>query len=146
MDVTERGALDFREFAMGMYLIQAIQSCFIASLPSMVPPELHELFSDPALFPPCRRPSHSLQAKTSSIQSSPSQSQILIVPGNSIPTPGNIPLVDSWDVSPIERFEANKHFQKLDLDSKGYLEKKTVTNFMSTYNLVPEDLARIWYV
>ena len=147
MDVTERGALNLREFAMGMYLIQAIQSRSITSVPSTVPPELDELFSDPTLFdlhPTSRRPSHSLRSKTSSIQSPPSRSQILQIPGN-IQTP-HVPLVDSWDITPIEMFEANKHFQKLDLDRKGYIEGKTVTSFMSNYNLVSEDLARIWCV
>ena len=134
---------------MGMYLIQTIQSCFLSAVPSTVSPELHELFSDRALFdlhPTSGRSSHSLQSKSSSMQLSPSRSQILL--GSNIPTPVHISSADDdpWDVSPIERFEANKHFQKLDLDQKGYIEGKTVTQFMSTYNLVSEDLAHIWCV
>jgi hypothetical protein len=151
VDVTERGALDFREFAMGMYLIQAIQSRFITSIPSTVSPELYEVFSDTALFdlhPTPRRPSHSLHSKTSSIQLSRSRSpQILLVPATATLTPAHSPPADdSWDVSPIEKFEADKQFQKLDLDHKGYIGAKTVTNFISSYNLVSEDLARIWCV
>ena len=64
------------------------------------------------------------------------------------PTPVNISPADdsSWEVSPIERFEANKHFQKLDSNRNGYVEGKQATNFMWNYNLSSEDLARIWYV
>ena len=148
MDVTERGALNFREFAMGMYLIQAIQSRLITSVPSTVPPELHDLFSGPALIdlhPTPKRPLHSQHRSSSSLHSSsPSQSQILLMP----PTPEYIPPAadDSWDVSPIERFEANKHFQKLDYNRNGYIEGKQAANFMLNYNLSSEDLARIWYV
>ena len=145
MDVTERGALNFREFAMGMYLIKALESCLIASVPSTVPPELHDLFSSPALFdlhPTSIRPLHSHQSSPS-LQSSPTQSQILLIP----PTPVHILPADvSWDVSPIERFEANKHFQKLDYNRNGYIEGKQAANFMLNYNLSSEDLARIWYV
>lgn len=143
MDVTERGALNFCEFAMGMYLIQALHSCLIASVPSTVPPELHELFSSPALLdlhPTSKPPLHSRPSRSSSPppQSSPTQSQIL--PGS---TPVHI-LDDSWDVLPIERFEANKHFQKLDFNRIGYIEGKQATNFMLNYKLSSEDLARIW--
>ena len=147
MDVTERGALNFREFAMGMYLIQAIQSRLITSVPSTVPSELRDLFSGPALFdlhPTPKRPLHSLRSSSSPHSSSPSQSQILPMP----PTPEYVPPAadDSWDVSPIERFEANKHFQKLDYNRNGYIEGKQAANFMLNYNLSSEDLARIWYV
>lgn len=145
VDVTERGALNFREFAMGMYLIQALESRLITSVPSTVPPELHDLFSSPALFdlhPSSKRPLHSHRS-SSSTQSSPTQSEILPTP----PTPVHItPADDSWEVSPIERFEANKHFQKLDSNRNGYVEGKQATNFMWNYNLSSEDLARIWYV
>lgn len=145
VDVTERGALNFREFAMGMYLIQAIQSCLIASVPSTVPPELHDLFSGPALFdlhPTSKRPLDSHQSSLS-LRSSPTQSQISPLP----PTPAHNPPADvSWDVLPIERFEANKHFQKLDYNRNGYIERKQAANFMLNYNLSSEDFARIWYV
>jgi epidermal growth factor receptor substrate 15 len=145
VDVTERGALNFCEFAMGMYLIQALESCLIASVPSTVPPELHDLFSSRALFdshPTSKRPLHSHRS-SSSLQSSPMHSQMLLIP----PTSGHIPPAhDSWDVSPIERSEANKHFQKLDSDRNGYIEGKQATNFMWNYNLSSEDLAHIWYV
>jgi epidermal growth factor receptor substrate 15 len=147
VDVTERGALDFCEFAMGMYLIQAIESRFIASVPSTVSPELHDLFSDPALFdlhPTPKRPLHSHHS-SSSPQSSPTQSQISPVPRTQ--ASAHILLADdSWDVTPIEKFEANKHFQKLDFNCNGYIEGKQAANFMWNYNLSSEDLARILYV
>lgn len=152
MDVTERGALDFREFAMGMYLIQAIQSCSITSVPSTVPPELHDLFLDPALLdlhPTSKRPPHLHRSKTSSTSlshSSSSRSQILL--GSKTPlAPVHIsPEYDSWDISPTERVGADKNFHKLDLDCKGYIEGKTAANFMLKYKLSPPDLARIWCV
>ena len=147
MDVTERpgGALNFREFAMGMYLIQALQSCLITSVPSTVPTELHDLFSSPALLdlhatskPPLH--SHHSSSSSSSLlsQSSQMQSQIL-------QTPVHI-LNDSWDVLPIERLQANKIFQDLDFNRNGYIEGKQAANFMMNYNLSSEELARIWYV
>ena len=145
MDFMERGALNFREFAMGMYLIRALESCLIASVPSTVTPELHDLFSSRALFdshPSSKRPSHSHQS-SSPPQSSPTQSQILSIPSTSV---YNIPTDDSWDVSANEMFEANKHFQKLDFNRNGYIEGKQAANFMWNYNLSSEDLARIWYV
>jgi epidermal growth factor receptor substrate 15 len=154
--MTERGALDFREFAMGMYLIQAIQSCYMASVPSTIPPELQELFSDPALLdlhPTAKRPAHSLQSKASlrpSPSHSHSHSHSQILP--SVPE-SNIPMIpvhslpdDSWDVSLIERAEAENHFQKLDLDHKGYIEGVTAANFMLSYKLSSADLAHIWCV
>lgn len=151
MDITERGALDFREFAMGMYLIQALQSCFILSVPSTVPPELHELFSDPTLFdlrPKSQRPSHAHGSKSPGLHLSPSGSFILpSVPGSNIPlTPVHNPPADDWDVPPVERVEADKHFRKLDLDRNGYIEGKTAANFMLSYRLSSADLARIWCV
>ena len=142
VDFTERGALNFREFAMGMYLIQAIESCLIPSVPSTVPPELHDLFSNPALFvsqSSSKRPSQSHRSSSSPSQSSPTQSQIL-------PVTTSTPADDSWDVTPIEIFEADKHFQKLDFNRNGYIEGKQAANFMWNYNLSSEDLARIWYV
>ena len=144
MDVTERGALNFREFAMGMYLIHAFESCIIASVPSTVSPELHDLFSSPALFdlhPTSKRPSHPHQS-SSAPQLSPTQSQVLPIRR----APVDLPADGAWDVSPIERFEANKHFQKLDFDRNGYIEGKQAVNFMLNYNLPSEDLARIRYV
>ena len=139
VDVTERGALNFREFSMGMYLIQALQSCLIASVPSTVPTELHDLFSSLAILdsdPTTSKPPLHSRRSSSPLQSSPTQPQIL-------PTPGHI-LEDSWDVLPIERFEANKHFQELDFNRNGYIEGKQAANFMLNYNLSSEDLARIW--
>jgi epidermal growth factor receptor substrate 15 len=145
VDATERGALNFYEFAMGMYLIQALELCLIASVPSTIPLELHDLFSSSALFdihPTSNRPFHSHRS-SSSPRSSPTQSQISPRPT----TPAHIPPAEvSWDVSPIERFEANKHFQKLDPNRNGYIEGKQAANFMWNYNLSSEDLARIWYV
>lgn len=141
VEVTERGALNFREFAMGMYLIQALQSCLIASVPSTVPPELHDLFSSPALLdlqPTSKRPPLHSRQSSSPPQSSLRRSQIL-------PTSVHT-LDDSWDVLPMERFEANKHFQKLDFNRNGYIEGRQAANFMLNYNLSSEDLARIWYV
>ena len=123
---------------MGMYLIQAIESCLITSVPSTVPPELDDLFSTPALMdlnPTSKRLLHSQQF-FSPPQSSPMQSQML-------PSPVYIP-EDSWDVLPVERFEANKLFQKLDFNRNGYIEGKQAANFMLNYNLSSEDLARIW--
>ena len=145
VDVTERGALNFREFAMGMYLIQSLQSCLIVSVPSTVPPELHDLFSSPPLVdldPTFKRPLHSRQSSSPPPpplpQSSTTQTQIL-------PTPVHIlPADNSWDVLPIERFEAIKHFQKLDFNRNGYIEGKQAANFMLNYNLSSEDLAHIW--
>ena len=137
---------------MGMYLIQAIQSCFITSIPSTIPPELDELFLDTSLLDlrsTSKRPPSSLRSKNSSLQSSPRRPQLLpSVFGSNIPlTPAHTPPKDdSWDISHIERIEAREIFQSLDPDRKGYIEGKTAANFMLTYKLTSTDLAHIWCV
>ncbi|PPQ79333.1 hypothetical protein CVT25_002563 [Psilocybe cyanescens] len=46
IDQNARGSLDFREFSLGMYLIQALQSCLISSVPDSFPRELFNQFPD----------------------------------------------------------------------------------------------------
>ncbi|KAF8950785.1 hypothetical protein BDZ97DRAFT_1892340 [Flammula alnicola] len=147
VDRNESGGLDFREFAMGMYLIHAFQSCLISVVPTSIPQDLHDQFADleipssapsSSLPPQSRRPTPSLRASSSKPHLSTP------VSGNSTPLSTNHEHEEHWAILPHEKIESDKHFYKLDLNRKGYIEMDTAAKFMLSYDLSQADLGHIW--
>jgi epidermal growth factor receptor substrate 15 len=52
----------------------------------------------------------------------------------------------AWDVTPAEKASADKHFDVLDEQKRGYVESDVVVPFMLQSNLPETDLASIWLV
>jgi epidermal growth factor receptor substrate 15 len=50
----------------------------------------------------------------------------------------------TWDVTPAEKASADKHFDGLDKQKRGYVESDVVVPFMLRSNLPESDLASIW--
>lgn len=148
MDKDNQGALDFRQFCMGMYLINAFQSCLIPTIPTSIPQELYDKFLDVQLLD-----SSSPAPPLSRSASSPSQPPISpgITPPTSLDTAAFSSFVDNqeqeqWDILPHEKMEADNHFLQLDPDRKGYIETATAAKFLMGYDLPQAELGRIWCV
>ncbi|PPQ70316.1 hypothetical protein CVT24_013011 [Panaeolus cyanescens] len=94
------------------------------------------------------RPSSSSAASGPTSPSLASSSESLSASVSSLavlPSPEELPVAsDVWDISFYEKFEADKQFVKLDTENKGYIDGKTATEFMLSYNMSSADLARIW--
>ncbi|KIM46718.1 hypothetical protein M413DRAFT_440303 [Hebeloma cylindrosporum] len=151
VDRSQQGTLEFREFALGMHLIHALQACYIFTVPSSIPQYLYQQFANleiPDLLPqqevqsiPSHRSRPSLRvASTSSLGSglSPAASR------SRSSSPKSRAREDHWDVTPQQKQEFDSYFYKLDLDRKGYVDEDTAANFMLAYQLPPGDLAHIW--
>ncbi|KAF9467785.1 hypothetical protein BDZ94DRAFT_1247709 [Collybia nuda] len=145
-DTQKRGTLDFSDFALGMYLIQAIASGQLISVPSTFPKQIYEKIrslntSYPSPPPPLTKvpppipykPSVKSPAFPTPLQSPRAQSFFL----NTAP-------IDGWDVSQEELSDANFHYDALKPDVSGYVEGDLAAKFMLRFNLPPEDLAHIW--
>jgi len=151
VDMTQRGSLEFREFALGMHLIHALQDCHIFTVPSSIPQHLYQQFADlqiPDLpkevhNPPSHRPKPSLRVASSSSSGSHLSSA---ASRSRSPSPNPSDRGHQWDVTPQQKQEFDGYFYKLDLERKGYVDEDTVGDFMSASRLLPGDLAHIWYV
>ncbi|KAH9478338.1 putative calcium-binding protein [Psilocybe cubensis] len=171
VDYNARGALDFREFSLGMYLIQALQSCLISSVPTSFPRELFNQFPDlnagglkrvptsPPSIQPIPGPStpplvdigsaSSANLKRSSTYSPTSTQTSSSLPGPSSGTKPQSPSngdsnPETWEILPLERRESDKQFIEVDVENKGYIDGDNAARFMLSFGLPPEDLTRIW--
>ena len=133
-----------------MYLIHALQACYIFTIPSSIPQDFYQQFADlqiSDLLPQEVYISRSHRSKpllriasTSSPGSHPSP------PASRSGSPSPKPSDKEWDVTPQQKQEFDSYFCKLDSERKGYTDEDTATNFMLAYQLPPGDLAHIWYV
>ncbi|KAJ3568260.1 hypothetical protein NP233_g5819 [Leucocoprinus birnbaumii] len=137
IDTEQRGSLNNIEFAVGMYLIQAVKTCQLTTLPSSIPshvfdqfaPKAHSPFATPRVPPksaPLPWKSPPIAVKTN--VSSPSRSN-----------------TEDWDVSIIEQAEARGHFETLDAEQKGMIDGDESARFMlKFFKLSRIDIAEIW--
>jgi len=139
IDTEQRGSLDNIEFAVGMYLIQAVKTCQLPTLPPSIPSHIFDQFSvkyhSPFMIP------RVIPKSTSTPLSR--QPSLLSVKSTISPIREN----NEWDVSVIEQAEACDHFNNLDVDKKGLLDGDDSARFMlKFFNLLPNDIAQIWSV
>jgi epidermal growth factor receptor substrate 15 len=116
--------LDVADFIVAMYFIRASMSGQLLFLPITLPPGLYEMASD--------------QAKLPTGNSGPFSTSI---PGNFFQNSSTPQL---WDVTPTEKAIADKHFDKLDAQKRGYIDCDIVVPFMLQSNLPENVLASIW--
>ena len=165
-DTRSRGSLDVADFTVGMHLIQGTMSGTLATLPAVLNPALYaSALSLPANSPPTASrlapSSPSRQQSGSSYGggaralspqitgSSFSQQQSQFAPRQSspfVPQSSFAPQAQLWDVSEVERAEADKYFGGLDPNNKGVVEGEMALPFMMASGLAVETLAHIWCV
>ncbi len=138
IDTEQRGSLNNIEFAVGMYLIQAIKTCQLTALPTSIPQHVHDQFAVKS--------------------NSPFAALASRVPPKSAPLPWKSPSLpvknaiaqsnnDPWEVSVVEQAEANGHFDTLDADKTGMIDGDESARFMlKFFRLPPGDIATIWFV
>lgn len=138
-DSTVRGALDFQEFALGMYLIESLKECRLSSVPSSIPPHITEQLANVSLVEPkFRSPLVSSDGRMSSPFYNPSLRPSPRTPSKFSPTLP--PTKDNgrtvtWDVSQSEKLESDKHFMILDSDGTGFVEEDDAVKFLMRYKL-----------
>jgi hypothetical protein len=156
VDKSGRGTLEFREFALAMHLIHALQGCYIFTVPSSIPRDLHQQFADlevpangtlPVLPETHPRPSHRSQPSLRvNLSSSPGSHLPPTASTSGLPSSNPIDGEEQWDVTPQQKQEFDNYFHKLDLERKGYVDEDTAAKFMLAYRVPPEDLSHIWCV
>ncbi|KAF5357253.1 hypothetical protein D9756_006660 [Leucocoprinus leucothites] len=138
IDTERRGSLSNIEFSVGMYLIQAVKTCQLTTLPTSIPSHIFDQFSTVKAHSPFATPrappkSAPLPCKSPSITAR-----------NTITSPVRANSED-WDVSVIEQAEARGHFDTLDIDKKGLVDGDESGRFMlKFFKLSASDIAEIW--
>jgi len=132
-----------------MYFIHALQACCIFTVPSLIPQDLYQQFTDLQIsdllsqevhIPRSPRSMPELRvASMSSPGSHPSPPALRS--GSPSPKPSD----RDWDVTPQQKQELDRYY-KINLERKGYVDEDTAANFMLAYQLPPGDLTHIWYV
>ncbi|KAF9010068.1 hypothetical protein BDQ17DRAFT_1421344 [Cyathus striatus] len=138
VDSEERGALDITNFALGMYLIQALKTCQISTVPTSIPSEIYDQLVDLA------SPDISLPT--------PSTSKALTSPWPSSSAKSNqLAREDAfqsynqtWDVTSEEKREARRYFNTLCASGEEYVDGEEAAKFLMKFKLPAEDVARIW--
>jgi hypothetical protein len=147
-----------------MYLIQGSMSGQLLSIPTTLPPGLYEQaggvsthgtggsvnFSTPG-FP--QVPRHAAVQPQSTGQASPAPPlpNRRLGPSRLAPTippfPGVAPqTTGQWDVTPAEKAGADRFFDTLDVQRRGFIEGDVAVPFMLQSNLPEDVLAQVWSV
>lgn len=171
-DTQYRGALDSTDFAIAMYFIQGLMSGQLSFIPSSLPPGLYLQASGhnqtsvrshmtgnsgsvsplTGAFPQARnnvQPQHTGQhpllqpdnTGLSAAQSRPSVRNDSSLASPSVPQNGHtLP----WDVTAAEKTTADRFFDELDSQRRGYIEGDVAVPFMLKSNLPGDALAQVW--
>ena len=157
-DVQRRGFLDLTDFTIAMYLIQALMTGKLASIPTALPqllyeeagrhsPPLNSVQSHPNLPPP--PPMHptrsNLQTSTPPATISPFADPPPRHPSSRI-GPSSRPPSPPWEVSPATKVQADHVFSTLDPRNKGRVKGERVRQYIQQSGLTPHATGRIWYV
>ncbi|KAI0822614.1 hypothetical protein BC628DRAFT_1326744 [Trametes gibbosa] len=157
-DRQRRGCLDLPDFTVAMYLIQALMTGRLASIPSSLPPQLYEdathhsrspspaarhastplqhLPPPPPLHPSRASPPHPLPPLTSSPFSG--------VPPPRHPSRGpSQPSSPRWEVTPAIRVQAEHIFSSLDPRSRGCVRGDAVHAYLRQAGLSANAATRI---
>ncbi|EAU89508.1 hypothetical protein CC1G_07734 [Coprinopsis cinerea okayama7 len=149
LDTTSRGRLNFYEFALGMYLIQALRSCHLTAVPQSIPPEVHDELHRVTSAVVNELQSPFLAPGETPVIPMPSPRLPPVPPARSPSVPSKPPVVKPktatkpWMVLPREKAEYDRSFSELDPTSRGLVSKDDVVNHLQQYQLAEEDLSQI---
>jgi epidermal growth factor receptor substrate 15 len=149
-DTQKQGNLNINDFALGMYLIQALTSGQLTTVPPSIPKHIYQQICEPTTAGKTSSSPSLLVGKTSE-EGPPPLPERLHQPSiqssrRPAPRKPDRTQSDDWDVSPAERLDADRHFDVLDPDQSGFVEGDIAAKFMLKFKLPPEDLAHIWFV
>ncbi|KAG1774243.1 hypothetical protein EV702DRAFT_1125856 [Suillus placidus] len=156
-DTQDRGALDITDFTIAMYLIQASMAGQLLSIPTSISPSLYEQaggvsihatgssanFSSPG-FPPVPRHNAVQPQLTGQASPAPPLPNRRLAPSKLAPTIPPFPGVAQWDVTASEKAGADRFFDTLDTQHRGYIEGDVAVPFMLQSNLPEDVLAQVW--
>jgi hypothetical protein len=136
-DIRKNGYLDETEFIVAMHYIAKLMDKSLATLPSILPPDVFLAASN------------SIGA-TPILASSPQPilSPVLQQRAKKIDTIGNMafnnPAAGSWDVTAHEKAQYDTFFTELDKQGKGLIGGAKAVEFFKNSKLPDTDLAKIW--
>ncbi|KAG1730581.1 hypothetical protein EDB19DRAFT_1740158 [Suillus lakei] len=156
-DTQDRGALDITDFIIAMYLIQASMSSQLLSIPTSISPSLYEQaggvsvhatggsanFSSPG-FPPVPRQMAVQPQLTGQASPAPPLPNRRLGPSRLAPSIPPFPGVTQWDVTAAEKAGADRFFDTLDLQHRGFIEGDVAVPFMLQSKLPEDVLAQVW--
>jgi epidermal growth factor receptor substrate 15 len=174
-DTQDRGALDSTDFAIAMYFIQGLMSGQLSFIPSSLSPGLYQQAASnnqasvrshitgnsgsfsplTGAFPHTRnniQPQYTgqnplLQLDNTGLSTAqprpPVRNDILTLGSSPVKQNGH---TSHWDVTTSEKTAADRFFDELDPQLRGYIEGDVAVPFMLKSNLPGEVLARVWYV
>lgn len=162
-DTHDRGALDVTDFTIAMYLIQASMSDQLSSIPTSLPPGLYEQAGAVSAhgtggsmnfspgFPQVPRQTAVQPQSTGQASPAPPLPNRPHGPSRFAPTippfPGVVPqTTGQWDVTPAEKASADRFFDTLDAQRRGYIEGTVAVPFMLQSKLPEDVLAQVWSV
>ncbi|KAG2115224.1 uncharacterized protein F5147DRAFT_676647 [Suillus discolor] len=156
-DTQDRGVLDITDFTIAMYLIQACMAGQLLSIPSSIPSSLFEQagavsvhatggsahFSSPG-FPPVPRHNAVQPQLTGQASPAPPLPNRRLASNRLAPTIPPFPGVAQWDVTAAEKASADRFFDTLDSQHRGYIEGDVAVPFMLQSKLPEDVLAQVW--
>ncbi|KAG2158062.1 uncharacterized protein EDB93DRAFT_1199797 [Suillus bovinus] len=156
-DTQDRGVLDITDFTIAMYLIQACMAGQLSSIPTSIPPSLYEQaggvsvhatggsanFSSPG-FAPVPRHNAVQPQLTGQASTAPPLPNRRLAPNRLAPAIPPFPGVSQWDVTAAEKVAADRYFDTLDSQHRGYIEGDVAVPFMLQSKLPEDVLAQVW--
>ncbi|KAI0713264.1 hypothetical protein C8Q76DRAFT_621024 [Earliella scabrosa] len=149
-DFRRRGFLDVADFTIAMYLIQALMTGKLTSVPKSLPHKLYEEAaqhtptpnsSDSSLHLPSAPPMHPSRVASSQ---SPFAGPPPRHPSRTSDRAASRPPSPRWDVSPATKVQANHIFSTLDPRGKGRVKGEAVRTYIHQSGLSPNAAGRIW--
>jgi epidermal growth factor receptor substrate 15 len=159
-DTRDRGALDLTDFTIAMYFIQGLITHQISIIPPTLPPGLYEQAGGSStntapVIPQFTGSSGSFSPTRSTFANrgiqpqytGQSQSLPPSLPARPTVRPNTLSQNDTqWEITPVEKAEADSFFDGLDTRKLGYIEGEIAVPFMLKSQLPGEELAQIWSV
>ncbi|KAG1842654.1 hypothetical protein DFJ58DRAFT_53648 [Suillus subalutaceus] len=155
-DTQDRGALDITDFTIAMYLIQASMAGQLLSIPTSISPSLYEQAGGVSAhatggsanfsrgFPPVPRHNAVQPQLTGQASPAPPLPNRRLAPSKLAPTIPPFPGVTQWDVTAAEKAAADRLFDTLDSQHRGYIEGDVAVPFMLESKLPEDVLAQVW--
>ena len=144
-DVRQRGFLDLVDFTVAMYLIQALMTGKLSTVPVSLP---HHIYDEAARFAP--PPSSSQLNLPAKPPAHPSRSSIAKPVFDQPPprhpaarTPSQ-PSSPGWEISPATRIQADHVFSTLDPRNRGRVKGEAVRGYLHTSGMSSHTADRIW--
>ncbi|KAI8998890.1 hypothetical protein BD414DRAFT_476348 [Trametes punicea] len=153
-DVRQRGYLDVVDFTIAMYLIQALMTGRLSSVPTSLP---QQLYQDAARYTPTPPTPNSLPPPPPSHPSRASSSRVSptalppITPSPFLGAPPRHPSIVSsqpttprWEITPATRVQAEHVFSELDPRQRGRFKGEAVRAYLHQAGLSTNSVGRIW--